>query len=76
MRFAESIEAGMTRLELNQWEANSLSGAVPAVTIDGATLFVNFLGYILALDLDSGKMLCALGRSIISKCRPCSQRPG
>jgi outer membrane protein assembly factor BamB len=61
MRFAESIEAGMTRLELNQWETNSLSGAVPAVTIDGATLFVNFLGYILALDLDSGKMLWRAG---------------
>jgi outer membrane protein assembly factor BamB len=61
MRFAESIEAGMTRVELNQWETNSLSGAVPAVTIDGATLFVNFLGYVLALDLHSGKMLWRTG---------------
>jgi outer membrane protein assembly factor BamB len=56
MRFAESIEAGMTRLELTQWESNSLSNAVPAVTIDGSKLFVNFLGYILAIDLETGKM--------------------
>ncbi len=61
LRFAESIEAGMTRLELTQWESNSLSNAVPAVTIEGKNLFVNFLGYILAIDLDSGKLLWRTG---------------
>ncbi len=47
----------MTPAELTQWESNSLSVAVPAVTIDGSTLFVNYLGHIFALDLKSGKML-------------------
>jgi outer membrane protein assembly factor BamB len=56
-RFAESIEAGMTPVELNQWETNALSGAVPSVTIEGTTLYANYLGHILALDLNSGKML-------------------
>ena len=35
MRFAESVEAGMTPQELTQWESNPLSVAVPAVTIEG-----------------------------------------
>jgi hypothetical protein len=47
----------MTPAELGQWESNPLSAVVPAVTIDGSTLFVNYLGYIFALDLKSGKML-------------------
>ncbi len=51
----------MTRLELTQWESNSLSSAVPAVTIDGGKLFANFLGYILAIDLESGKLLWRTG---------------
>ncbi len=29
----------MTPPELTQWEANSISVAVPAVTIDGSTLY-------------------------------------
>ena len=57
LRFAESVEAGMTPLELTQWESNSLSAVVPAATVDGTTLFVNYLGHIFALDLPSGKML-------------------
>src|SRR5205085_9048305 len=44
LRFAESIEAGMTAIELNQWESHTLSATVPAVTLDGATLFANYLG--------------------------------
>jgi outer membrane protein assembly factor BamB len=56
-RFAQSIEAGMTPIELNQWETNALSGAVPAVAIAGTTVFANYLGHILALDLTSGKLL-------------------
>ena len=36
--------AGMTPAELTQWESNPLSGAVPAVAVDGATLFANYLG--------------------------------
>ena len=57
MRFAESVEAGMTPPELNQWDANPLSIAVPATVVDGSRLFVNYLGSIFALDLTSGKML-------------------
>jgi len=57
MRFAASVEAGMSPAELSQWESTTVSVVVPAVTIDGATLFVNYLGHIFALDLKSGKML-------------------
>ena len=57
MRFAASIEAGMAPIELTQWESNSLSGTVPAVAIDGNSVFINFVGHIFALDLKSGKLL-------------------
>jgi outer membrane protein assembly factor BamB len=57
MRFAETVEAGMTAAELTQWESNGLSAAVPAAAIDGSTVFVNYLGFIFALDLKSGKLL-------------------
>jgi outer membrane protein assembly factor BamB len=57
MRFAASIEAGMTPFELTQWESNGISGTVPAVAIDGTSVFVNFLSSIFALDLKSGKLL-------------------
>ena len=61
LRIADSIEAGMTPLELTQWESNTLSVAVPAVAVDGSHLFVNYLGHILALDLKSGKLLWRTG---------------
>ena len=61
LRFAESVEAGMMPAELTQWESNSLSTAVPAVTIDGTNLYANYLGYVMALDLQSGKMLWRSG---------------
>jgi outer membrane protein assembly factor BamB len=57
MRFAESIVAGMTPPERTQWESNKLSGAIPAVAVDGTTLYANFLGYVFALNLDSGKLI-------------------
>jgi outer membrane protein assembly factor BamB len=57
LRFAESIEAGMTPPELTQWESNAISVAIPAVAIDGPTLFANYVGHIFALDLKSGKLL-------------------
>jgi tetratricopeptide (TPR) repeat protein len=57
LRFAESVEAGMAPIELTQWESNSLSAVVPAATVDGNSLFVNYLGHIFAVDLPSGKML-------------------
>jgi outer membrane protein assembly factor BamB len=60
-RFADVIEAGMTPVELNQWTSNTLSAVVPASTIDGSTLFLNYLGYILAVDLKSGKLLWRSG---------------
>jgi len=57
LRIAESIEAGMTPAELNQWRSNSLSDVKPAVTIEGARLYANYLGHIVAVDLHSGKLL-------------------
>lgn len=56
-RIAESIEAGMNPHELTQWESNPLSAAVPAVAIDGTSLYANYLGHVFAVDLKSGKML-------------------
>ncbi len=60
-RIADSIEAGMTPMELNQWRSNTLSVAVPAVAVEGPTLFVNYLGHVLALDLEGGKILWRTG---------------
>ena len=57
MRFGETVEAGMTPAELTQWEQNALSGAVPAVCVSGTKLFANYLGYLFAIDLKSGKLL-------------------
>src|SRR5207248_7877373 len=61
MRFGESIVAGMTPPERVQWEANPLSGAVPAVAVDGTTLYANLLGYVFALNLPSGKLIWRSG---------------
>jgi outer membrane protein assembly factor BamB/TolA-binding protein len=57
LRFAQTVEAGMAPAELEQWQSNSLSGVVPATTIDGSTLYVNYLGHVFAVSLKSGKML-------------------
>ena len=56
-RFADSVTAGMTPLEVSQWATNNLSGAVPAAAVEGSTLFLNYLGHVLAIDLDGGKLL-------------------
>ena len=61
LRFGESVTAGMTPAETTQWEANSLSFAVPRVAVEGSTLFANYLGHVFALDLKSGKMLWRSG---------------
>ena len=57
MRFGETVEAGMTPAELTQWEQNALSATVPAVCINGPKLFANYLSYLFAIDLKSGKLL-------------------
>jgi outer membrane protein assembly factor BamB len=57
MRFGETVEAGMTPAELTQWEQNALSATVPAVCVSGPKLFVNYLSYLFAIDLKSGKLL-------------------
>lgn len=54
---ADSIEAGMTATELDQWRSSALSDASPASSIDGSRLYLNYLGHILAIDLESGKLL-------------------
>ncbi len=61
MRFGESIIAGMTPPERIQWEANPLSGAVPAVAVDGTTLYANLLGYVFAVNLQNGKLIWRSG---------------
>ena len=61
VKFAQSVEAGMTPLEMTQWESNSLSVAVPAIGAGGPSLYVNYLGYAFALDAKSGKMLWRSG---------------
>lgn len=61
LRIADSIEAGMTPVELNQWRSNQLSAAVPVAAVDGSRLYVNYLGHILALDLEGGKLLWRTG---------------
>ena len=60
-RFADAITAGMTPAELEQWDSNLLSAAVPAATIEGDRLYLNYLGYVLAIDLKSGKLLWRSG---------------
>jgi outer membrane protein assembly factor BamB len=57
MRFGESVVAGMTPAERTQWEANPLSAAVPAVAVAEKVLYANFLGYIFALNLETGKLI-------------------
>jgi outer membrane protein assembly factor BamB len=61
VRFADTVEAGMTPPELTQWESNPLSAAVPAVAIDGKTLYANYLGHVFAVDMKTGKMLWRSG---------------
>ena len=56
LRFGASVTAGMTAAEVVQWEANSFSQAVPRATIEGKTLFANYLGHIFAVDLETGKL--------------------
>ena len=56
-RFADSVVAGMSPAESTQWESNLLSGAIPSVAVAGSKLYANYLGYVLALDLTTGKLL-------------------
>ncbi len=57
VRLSDTVEAGMTPAELAQWRSNLLSAAVPAATVAGPRLLVNYLGFVLAFDLATGKML-------------------
>lgn len=54
---AETVEAGMTTAELDQWRAGPLSDIVPSATVDESRLYLNYLGHILAVDLKTGKLL-------------------
>ena len=49
-RFGASIVAGMTPLELTQWETTLFSGTVPPVAVQGRRLYANYLGHIFALE--------------------------
>ena len=75
MRFGDTVEAGMTPPELTQWEQNTLSATVPAVSLSGPKLFANYLGYLFAIDLKSGKLLWARRRFTMSKFPRCRTRP-
>ena len=58
MRFGDTVEAGMTPAELTQWEAErSVGGRSRGVVVDGSKLFANYLSYLFAIDLKSGKLL-------------------
>lgn len=57
VRFGDSVVAGMSEQELQQWKANPFSLAVPGTATDGSRLFVNYLSHLFAVDLDTGKML-------------------
>ena len=61
LRFGESVVAGMTPAEQSQWETNPLSGAVPAVAVRGTRLYAHYLGYLLAVDLPTGKLVWRSG---------------
>jgi outer membrane protein assembly factor BamB len=61
VRYAESVTAGMAQQELVQWESHPLSTAVPAVAITGSRLYANYLGYVFAVDLSTGKLLWRSG---------------
>jgi outer membrane protein assembly factor BamB len=61
LRFGESVAAGMSPTELIQWESNPLSGAVPAVAVVGTRLYANYLGYVFAVDMETGKLLWRSG---------------
>lgn len=57
MRFAAAVEAGMTPSELQQWESNPLRNAVPNIAIDQGKMFVNYVGFFFAIDIQTGKLL-------------------
>lgn len=57
VRLGDSVTAGMTPPERSQWDNNALSQAVPRVAVAGTTLFANYLGYVFAVDLATGKLL-------------------
>ncbi|WP_169977238.1 outer membrane protein assembly factor BamB family protein [Tautonia rosea] len=57
VRFGDSVVAGMTEQEQQQWRVNPLSLTVPGTATDGSRLFVNYLSYLFAVDLTTGKML-------------------
>ena len=61
VRFGASVTAGMSPVEMTQWESNPLSAAVPAVATEGSRLFVNYVGHVFAVDLVTGKMLWRSG---------------
>ena len=57
VRFAESVVAGMTPAERTQWDSNPLSAAIPAVAVNGKVLYANYLGYVFAVSLETGKLI-------------------
>lgn len=57
IRFGDSVVAGMSEQEEQQWQANPFSRVVPGTATDETRLFVNYLGYVFAVDLTTGKLL-------------------
>ena len=57
VQFAESVVAGMTPAERTQWDSNPLSAAIPALAVNGKVLYANYLGYVFAVNLETGKLI-------------------
>ncbi len=57
LKFHESVVAGMSPAERTQWESNPLSAAIPALALVGNRLYANYLGYVFAVNLETGKLV-------------------
>jgi outer membrane protein assembly factor BamB len=57
VRLSDSVEAGMVPVELTQWESHPLSAVIPAAAVTPSKLFLNYLGFVLGVDLATGKLL-------------------
>ena len=60
----EGVPMGLQVMNQNRWGGDTQSGSdwVPPIVIDGTRVYVNFVGYDLAVDIVNGKLLWRSGR--------------